>query len=63
MLIRAIKGISKIVAGFIVPVTAVVEPDETTYRCKLKGVVSSEGNCVSWGETWDGLKQYMKGGN
>lgn len=58
---KLFKAISLLLIGFIVPIHAIVEPGEETYRCSLRGVTSNTGHFESWTETFDGLKKYVKG--
>ncbi len=64
MFIRATKGIVTLIVGFIKPVKNVINPCETTFRCHLKGVTSSEGDHESWKELFGDFKEYvLRGGN
>jgi hypothetical protein len=59
-MLKAIKGIVMIGLGFIMPIKALVEPDDTTYRCGLRGVTSSHGHLEPWDEIWEGFGRYIK---
>lgn len=58
--IKGIKGIITIGLGFIMPIKALVEPDETTYRCSFKGVTSSNGCLEPWKVIREGFVEYIK---
>ena len=58
---KTIKGIITISVGFIVPIKALTEPDDTRFRCSLKGVTSSDGYTESWHDIFADFKQYVKG--
>ena len=47
-----LKTMGAILLGIVKPIQAIVEPDGTLYRTKLKGVMSDNG-CL---ETWAQLK-------
>lgn len=59
-MLKAIKGIMWIGLGFIVPIKALVEPDQTTYRCGLRGITSSNGCLEPWNEIWDAFGKYIR---
>ena len=59
---RLFKGIIMILLGFIIPIKALVDPDDTWYRCTIRGVKSSYG-IEPWGVIWEGFGTYIKGGN
>lgn len=60
-ILKGIKGIITIGVGFIIPIKALTEPDDTRYRCSLKGVTSSDGYTESWQDIFADFKQYVRG--
>ena len=50
---RFLKGTTLLMVGFICPISALVEPDETKYKCTFKGVKHLNTNTV---ESWQDIK-------
>lgn len=48
-----LKAIGAILLGIIKPIKALVEPDDTRYRTKLKGVISDNGHLERWKDLKD----------
>ena len=59
---KIIKIIAMVIIGFVAPIHSVTEPDETTYRCGLKGITSSNGYLESWKQIFVDTKEYIQGG-
>lgn len=57
---KLIKAIIMLGVGFIIPIHALVEPDDTRYKCTFKGVKSlNTGNIESWNYIMSGLTDYI----
>ena len=51
--LKILKGLSILITGFVFPIHAIVEPDETKYKCTFKGVKHLNTNTV---ESWQNIK-------
>lgn len=48
---KFVKGITLMTIGFIIPINAIAEPDDTKYRCTRKGVKAIDSDYIeSWSD-------------
>lgn len=54
------KTVCVILLGIVKPIRALIEPDDTTYRTKFRGVISDNGHLESWKDLRDDFRSVLK---